>query len=347
MAFFGKGVFLEQHKEPMLSGDILEVKQGIKTFESNIEFESVEEITPEEIIQLCEAAEIRDENDGVLLSEKLKKASEGMTLIIDAIDDEPYVCSQMALTIHKRDEICLGARLIAKAIHAMDIHIAVYAHISGIRTYIPNLLGGIEVREIAGKYPAESRIYSKIMKKKNNLVVGAASAVHMARAALEKRKMTTTFVTVAGDAVVNPKNVEVPIGTTANDLLKLCGLAESPEVIVIGGSMTGKSTFDPDNEVITERNSAVLAFLKSHRTEGFHCIGCGRCAHACPEELEPERIMQYFEHGNISRLKIYDPDHCNGCGACSYVCPARIDIAAQMLKAKAAYEAYKGEKKHE
>ena len=42
-------------------------------------------------------------------------------------------------------------------------------------------------------------------------------------------------LTVAGDAVAHPKNLEVPIGTPAADVLAFCGTREEPRKVIVGG----------------------------------------------------------------------------------------------------------------
>lgn len=49
-------------------------------------------------------------------------------------------------------------------------------------------------------------------------------------------------VTVAGDAVANPSNVVVPVGTKYYDLAEFCGgYTAPPKKIIAGGPMMGKA----------------------------------------------------------------------------------------------------------
>ena len=99
-----------------------------------------------------------------------------------------------------------------------------YRHILDSNFGIPSKIGKYRVKKIGGRYPAESRVYRHIPKGKNSVIVGACAMLHLARAAEESRKMTSCFITVAGDVVKNPRNVEVPIGKTEEKILELCGL---------------------------------------------------------------------------------------------------------------------------
>ena len=345
MSFFVKGIFLEQKKEPMLTRSTLVMRQEFEYFDCDFTDTPVEELSAKQIIELARLAGIVDESDGKMLWEKLEKANlgEGGTLIIDAIDDEPYISSQMSICIHQPEKLALGIELCEKVLSPAKTYIAMYRHILDSNFGIPSKIGKYRVKKIGGRYPAESRVYRHIPKGKNSVIVGACAMLHLARAAEESRKMTSCFITVAGDVVKNPRNVEVPIGTTAEKILELCGLTEEPEAIILGGSMTGRAIFEPENETVGPTTRGVIALARSYGTYSYTCIGCGRCDHACPKALSVCAMRKFAEAGKLDMLQQYDVSMCIGCGACSYVCPSRIDVSATLLKAKKQIEIAKKE----
>ena len=336
MSFFVKGILLEQKKEPMLTRSTLVMRQEFEYFDCDFPDVPVEELSKEQIIEIARIAEIIDESDGKPLWEKLEKANlgEGGTLIIDAIDDEPYISSQMSIGIHQQEKLALGIELCEKAVLPEKVYIAMYRHILDANFGIPKKIGKYKVKKIGGLYPAEGRVYHHIPKGKNSVIVGTCAMLHLARAAEESRKMSTCFITVAGDAVKNPRNMEVPVGTSVEKILGLCGLNENPEVIVVGGSMTGRAIFEPENELVGPTTRGVIALTRSYGTYSYNCIGCGRCDHACPKALSVSSLRKYAEFGKLDKLESHDVSQCIGCGACSYVCPSRIDVAAAIIKAK-------------
>ena len=337
MSFLTKGILLEQHKEPMLSRNILVMRHEYEYFECDFPEVPVEELSREQIIEVARLAEIVDDTDGKLLADKLEEAMKSgkKTLVIDAVDDEPYISSQMTLVFHKKEKLALGIRLCSKVLEPDDAYVAVYEHIFDINVNLPKKVGEFPVRKIGGFYPAENRMYGRI-NRKEHIVFGAGAMVHLARAAEESRKMTSCFITVAGDAITNPRNIEVPIGTTVSKIFELCGLVEDPEAVSVGGTMTGRSVLEPDEEKVEVLTKGVIAMSRNSRSLRYRCIGCGRCDHACPQILSPSRIRLLVEFGKFNELAKYDPDHCIGCGSCSYVCPAKLDVAASVLKAKKA-----------
>ena len=336
MSFFVKGIFLEQKKEPMLTRSTLVMHRDPEVFDCDFNETAVEELSKEQIIEIARLAEIVDESDGKMLWEKLEKASlaEVATLIVDAVDDEPYISSQMSIGIHQPEELEKGIELCEKVFAPAKVYVAMYRHILDANLGIPGKIGKYKVKRIGGRYPAEERVYRHIPKGKNSVIIGACAMLHLARAAAEKRKMTTCFITVAGNAVLSPRNVEVPVGTTVEKVLELCGLSEEPEVIVVGGSMTGRSIFEPENETVSATTRGIIALTRSYVTYSYSCIGCGRCDHACPKALSVSTIRKLAEFGKYDELLRYDIANCIGCGACSYVCPSKIDVSATILKAK-------------
>lgn len=345
MSFFVKGIFLEQKKEPMLTRSTLVMRQEFEYFDCDFPDTPVEELSAKQIIELARLAGIVDESDGKMLWEKLEKANSGEcgTLIVDAIDDEPYISSQMSICIHQPEKLALGIELCEKALSPEKAYIAMYRHILDSNFGIPSKIGKYRVKKIGGRYPAESRVYRHIPNGKDSVIVGACAMLHLARAAEESRKMTSCFITVAGDVVKNPRNVEVPIGTTAEKILELCGLTEEPEAIILGGSMTGRAIFEPENETVAPTTRGVIALARSYGTYSYTCIGCGRCDHACPKALSVCAMRKFAEAGKLDMLQQYDVSMCIGCGACSYVCPSRIDVSATLLKAKKQIEIAKKE----
>ena len=72
--------------------------------------------------------------------------------------------------------------------------------------------------------------------------------------------LTTKRLTVDGDIVKEPKNVEVLIGTPIQELLDFCGgLTAQPGKVLYGGPMMGTCVADLSQPIL-KNNNAVLAF---------------------------------------------------------------------------------------
>ncbi len=338
MSIFSAGIILEQHKEPMLSRDMRLLDKGasIRLFENPYDGVDPHELRPKEIREIARLAGIIDETDGAPLCDKLESARERgvATVYCDAIDDEPYISSQLGIVLRRPEESALALELAMKACEATDMRIAVYKHVLDIAEHMPRKIAGVPVQRVGGRYPAELRAYRSFRRRQSMVTIGAGALLHLIRAAKENTMQTTCFVTVAGDAIANPYNVEAPIGTPVSALLEFCGLAADPEAIVVGGSMTGRTISEPDDEPVGVMTRAVLAFRESYKSVSYTCIGCGRCDSVCPEGLSACQLRRFAEFGRYDKFALYDADRCIGCGACSYVCPSKLDIAATIYKAK-------------
>ena len=112
MSIFNPGIILEQHKEPMLSREtrVYGGEGPARLFENPCDGVEPRELRPQEIRELARLAEIIDETDGRPLADKLEgaRARNVNTVICDAIDDEPYISSQLNLVLRRPEEITLA-----------------------------------------------------------------------------------------------------------------------------------------------------------------------------------------------------------------------------------------------
>ena len=331
MPGFGvQGILLEQNKEPALSREIKKLK-GCDECERRLEKPVSSEpglLAPYEIVMIAREAKIIDESDGRRLWRKLAQAArESISgVVIDAMDDEPYLSSQLGPALWMQDQLSEAIGLVKRAVGANKVQIEIYKNLLDVDIKIPASIGGNRVERIGGTYPAElrARWHSS---RKNTLVIGAGAMIHLWRAAYLGLVQTTCFVTVAGDCVANPGNYEVPIGMSVMRVAEQVGLIADPKRMVAGGSMTGFGLTDPERVMITPTTRGVLAFAQEFKDMGYTCIGCGRCADVCPEGLSPFFIYKAMKSKRRERLELFDADLCTGCGTCSYVCPAKLDLA--------------------
>mgnify|MGYP000140489176 CR=1 FL=1 len=143
--------------------------------------------------------------------------------------------------------------------------------------------------------------------------------------------LVTKRVTVEGDAIAKPQNIEVPIGTLYRDVIEACGgIKEGVELgkIIFGGPMMGGAAPSADFPVL-KQNNGLLLFSKAAATlpEPSACIRCGRCIEACPMGLEPVVIVQDFANKDFDALKARCVDLCVACGSCTYACPAKRPVS--------------------
>ena len=159
--------------------------------------------------------------------------------------------------------------------------------------------------------------------------------------------LTKRRLTVMGDAIARPQNLEVYIGTPISEILEYCGCAPGPRKVIIGGPMMGTTQVELDVPIVRQ-NCGLLAFgvngpVVPRQTS---CIKCSRCIDNCPIRLSPIEIHKAYINRDSKRLDELMADLCVECGTCSYVCPskqplvqsthlARALLRAEQRKAKA------------
>ena len=138
--------------------------------------------------------------------------------------------------------------------------------------------------------------------------------------------LTTKRLTVDGDIVKQPKNVEVIIGTPIQELLDFCGgLTAEPGKILYGGPMMGTCVADLSQPIL-KNNNAILAFsqqlhpvrpLRQRLPPGAggqgHRGGLqqGQCGAAQPAACRPVHVLRHLLLC-LPRQAASDPLHCPG-----------------------------------
>lgn len=56
------------------------------------------------------------------------------------------------------------------------------------------------------------------------------------------------------------------------------------------------------------------------------CIRCGACIDACPERLQPQRLLSMLRSQDFAGAQDEGVFDCSECGRCDPVCPSRIPL---------------------
>jgi len=136
------------------------------------------------------------------------------------------------------------------------------------------------------------------------------------------------LVTVSGGAIKEPCNLQVLIGTPAQELIEFAGgYAQPPARLVLGGPMMGQQFTNPVVPVV-KGTSGVLALTADEigQSEASPCIRCSSCVRACPVGLLPLEMVAHIRAADLSGAVVLGLKDCIACGSCSYVCPAHIPL---------------------
>jgi electron transport complex protein RnfC len=144
-------------------------------------------------------------------------------------------------------------------------------------------------------------------------------------------------VTVDGGAVKDPSNVIAPIGTSASELIELCGgFTEEPAKVLYGGPMMGIAVADVNVPVIKNTNAIIALTEKEAKLpKTTACIRCGSCTNTCPFGLAAAEILRAYDKKDTEKLRALSVESCMECGCCSFVCPANRPLVQTNKLAKA------------
>ena len=313
-----------------------------------------EDLTREEILEIVEAAGIVGMGGaGFPTNVKLspKEPDKIDSIIVNGAECEPYLTSDYRRMIEQGEELVKGLKIVLKIFPDAKGYI-------GIEDNKPEAIlnmaektaseDRIQVKALKTKYPQggeRSLIYAVTGRKINSkkLPADAGCIVHnvdtiyaIYKAVYEAKPLTTRIVTVTGDAVANPKNFRVHVGTNMQELVDAAGgFKVEPEKIVSGGPMMGFAFFNL-NVPVVKGSSSVLAFAKDDVAANpiSPCIRCGRCASACPQNLLPMKLAEMAQYNDAENFKKYYGMECVECGCCSFVCPAKRQVTQSVRSMK-------------
>ena len=258
-------------------------------------------------------------------------------VIINGAECEPYITGDHRAMLERTADIIGGATYLAKMFGVDKVTIGVEDNkkngIDALNKVIAEKKAPVVVEALRCRYPqgGEKQLIQAITGRQvppGGLPANVGCAVFNINTTIAINKAITTgmpvvrkVVTVSGSGIVDPKNIECPIGTP------MMGMAQYTADIPVG-----KGT------------GAILAFCENEEQTVEHpqCIRCGKCVAACPMHLEPLFMYQYAEKGMIDELNAAHIMDCMECGACAYACPARMHLthmfktAKQLVKNKAA-----------
>ncbi len=283
------------------------------------------------------------------------------TLLINGAECEPYITSDHRALLEDGEDVYRGIKLVQEY---LDIPRAVICIERNKPDAIDNMFKitsrdpDVEVKPLPSRYPqgAEKILIESALGREvpagalpaaaGVIVLNVATVAFIAKYLRTGMPLTTTRLTVDGEAVVRRQNVEVVIGTPIQEVLDFCGgVSEDTAKVLMGGPMMGVAVPHTDYPVL-KQNNAILAFKEkdSHLPDAQACIHCARCINGCPMGLAPVQIAAAWRNEDVEALTKYHVELCIECGTCSYVCPAMRPVTQTMRLAKAMQRAKGGKK---
>lgn len=294
-------------------------------------------------------------------------------VIINACECEPYLTCDHRLMVEEAAAMVEGTKLLARSVGAPKIIFGVEANkpdgIEKLKTIIDGN-GDMEIVVLDVKYPqgAEKQLIKASMDREvppgklpfdvGVVVQNVATAIAVYEACRFNKPLYERVLTVTGDAVTNPGNYRVRIGTSIGHIIEECGgikgssyvkddldtsevrypvasLAHLVGKIVVGGPMTGWAQNRLDVPIV-KGTSGILVFSPEFvaKTDYMACVRCTKCVEHCPMFLYPNYIGVYSETGRHELAAEWGAMDCFECGVCVYVCPSNRPIVQFVRETK-------------
>ena len=263
------------------------------------------------------------------------------TLIINAVECEPYLTADHRLMLEYPDQILIGIKVILKVLGIDRAVIGIEANkpdaIELMRTKTA-MVSGIEVMPLKMKYPqgGEKQLIEAVTGRQvppppalpanvGCVVQNVGTVFAIYEAVMKNKPLFERIVTVTGQELRNPCNLKVRMGTPVSQLIEYAGgMPEDTGKLISGGPMMGRPLLD-DTAPVVKGTSGLLMIPESDaiRREERNCIRCAKCVQACPMGLEPYLLATASESSDWECAEENWIMSCIECGCCQSTCPSR------------------------
>ncbi len=273
------------------------------------------------------------------------------TLIANACECEPYITSDDSLLKTQPENVLSGIMLLAHLLSPTRIVLAIEDNkkeaiqkLEALKESYPS----IEAVVLPTRYPqgGEKQLIQAVTDQQvpagglpssvGCVVYNVSTIAAVYRAVRLGMPLIERIVTVSGEAITEPQNLIVRIGTPFHDIVeKAGGLNDKTERVISGGPMMGVAQCDLSVPVVKATNS-ILCLMKDKngQAENPVCLRCGKCISVCPMHLQPLYMYRFALSGNKDRLVRLNITDCMECGCCAFTCPGKLPLVEKFREGK-------------
>ena len=346
-----------------------------------IEKSSVQPLDAKDMLQRIESAGIVGLG-GAVFPSAVKLAStklDGLdTLIINAAECEPYISCDDCLVRERADEVIAGIGILVELLKAKRCIIGIEDNkpeaMAEINAALKKASGAeqgsagrnriqqesyqcITVKSVPTQYPSgDAKQLTQILtgiqipKDKRSTDFGVlchniATAHAVYEAVVHNKPLISRVVTMTGDGIAQPQNVQALFGTPISFIVEqLGGYTDNAERMIMGGPMMGFPLPSDDLPIVKASNCILVSSIKEltlasqqaapETKQVMPCIRCNKCAQVCPVNLLPQQMYWHARAHDFDKTAEHNLADCMECGACNYVCPSAIPLVDYFRYAK-------------
>lgn len=274
-------------------------------------------------------------------------------VIINGAECEPYLTSDYRAMIETPEEIITGLKILMHIFGLNDGYIGIENNkpeaIANMKKAASEVTDAkIHIVTLKTKYPqgAEKQLINAVTGRRlapgtlpwqsgcivNNIDTCAA----IYRAVVNGMPVIKRIVTLGGDAMKNPVNYRVRMGTPFSYPIEQSGgLIYEARKVLMGAPMMGTAVPNTSVPVIKGTSGIITFGEEAAKLDKENvCIRCAKCVYVCPMKLQPNLLDMAARVHDTEALQKLNVTDCIECGSCAYVCPSKRRQVQQIKVAK-------------
>ncbi len=274
------------------------------------------------------------------------------TLVINAVECEPYITCDDVLMQNFATEIIDGIDILLHMLQSQRCLIGIEENKPEAIVALQQVLetksdSCIKIVIVPTRYPSGSEkqliklltgreVPSGSLPSKVGILcqnIGTVRAIK--RVIIDGEPLISRIVTITGEGINSPANLEVLIGTPISHLIEQCdGYSGDVGKLIMGGPMMGVALTNDELPIQKASNCILVMRDSAIQATEMPCIRCGACADVCPAQLLPQQMLWHCKSAEVDKAKNFKLFDCIECGCCDYVCPSEIPLVQYFRHAK-------------